>query len=54
MQPIPDMGPALPRETREEIEANNRWWRQWFIAEVGASRMRTRPAAEMEADPASV
>jgi hypothetical protein len=31
MQPIPDMGPALPQESREEIEQNNRWWQQWFI-----------------------
>jgi hypothetical protein len=31
MQPIPDMGPALPAEKREEIEQENRWWQQWFI-----------------------
>jgi hypothetical protein len=31
MQPIPEMGLALPAEKREEIEQNNRWWQQWFI-----------------------
>jgi len=31
MQPIPEMGPALPSEKREEIEQNNQWWEQWFI-----------------------
>jgi hypothetical protein len=32
MQPIPEMGPALPPEKREEIERNNRWWHEWFIS----------------------
>jgi hypothetical protein len=31
MQPIPEMGPVLPPEKREEIEQDNRWWQQWFI-----------------------
>jgi hypothetical protein len=31
MQPIPEIGTALPPEKQEEIEQNNRWWRQWFI-----------------------
>jgi hypothetical protein len=31
MQPIPEMGPALPREKQKEIEQDNRWWQQWFI-----------------------
>ena len=28
---IPEMGPALPSEKREEIERNNRWWEDWYI-----------------------
>lgn len=32
MQPILEMGPALPPEKREEIERNNRWWQEWFIS----------------------
>jgi hypothetical protein len=32
MPPIPEMGPALPTEKREEIEQNNRWWQQWYIS----------------------
>ena len=31
MQPIPETGPALPREKQEEIEQDNQWWQQWFI-----------------------
>jgi hypothetical protein len=31
VQPIPEMGPALPPESREEIEQNNRWWQEWYI-----------------------
>jgi hypothetical protein len=31
MRSIPEMGPELPPEQREEIERNNRWWQQWFI-----------------------
>jgi hypothetical protein len=31
MRPIPDRGPALPPEEREEIEQINRWWQQWLI-----------------------
>ena len=31
MQPIPEIGTALPPEKQEEIEQNNRWWQQWFI-----------------------
>jgi hypothetical protein len=31
MPPIPERGPALPQENREEVERNNRWWQQWFI-----------------------
>jgi hypothetical protein len=30
MQPIPEMGPELPPETRAEIEQNNRWWLEWL------------------------
>ena len=32
MRSIPEMGPELPPEQREEIERNNRWWQHWFIA----------------------
>jgi hypothetical protein len=31
MHPVPEMGPALPPEQREEIERDNRWWQEWFI-----------------------
>ncbi len=31
MQPIPESGPALTPDEREEVERNNRWWEQWFI-----------------------
>jgi hypothetical protein len=31
MQPIPEMGPALPPEKRAEIEHNNQWWQEWFV-----------------------
>jgi hypothetical protein len=31
LQPIPERGPALPPEQREEVEQNNRWWQQWYI-----------------------
>jgi hypothetical protein len=31
LHPIPEPGPALPPEEREEIERSNRWWQQWFI-----------------------
>jgi hypothetical protein len=31
MQPIPEMGPALPPEKQEEIERDNRWWQEWFV-----------------------
>ena len=31
MQPIPEMGRALPSEKREKIEQNNQWWQQWFV-----------------------
>ena len=31
MQPIPELGPALTSEQREEIEKNNRLWEEWLI-----------------------
>jgi hypothetical protein len=31
MPPIPEIGPELSLEQREEIERNNRWWQQWLI-----------------------
>jgi hypothetical protein len=31
MQPIPEIGPALPPQKRTEIELNNQWWQQWYI-----------------------
>jgi hypothetical protein len=31
LQSIPEMGPALSPEEREEIERNYRWWQEWFI-----------------------
>jgi hypothetical protein len=31
MQPIPELGPTLPSDQREEIERNNRWWEEWYI-----------------------
>src|SRR5262249_17841208 len=32
LQPIPEPGPALPTEEREEIERSNRWWQEWLIS----------------------
>jgi len=31
MHPIPEMGPALPPQQREEIEQNHRWWQEWCV-----------------------
>jgi hypothetical protein len=30
LQPIPEPGPDLPADRREEIRANARWWRAWL------------------------
>jgi hypothetical protein len=29
---IPEPGPQLPAEQREQIEQNNRWWEQWLAS----------------------
>jgi len=32
LPPIPDPGPELPAEERENIERNYRWWQDWLIS----------------------
>ena len=45
MQPIPEIGPVLPSEQREEIERNNRWWEQW-LKDRGWREQDIRESAE--------
>src|SRR5206468_4379939 len=32
LHPIPEPGPDLPQENREEIQQNYRWWEQWLVS----------------------
>ena len=32
LHPIPEPGPELPQENREEIQQNYRWWEQWLVS----------------------
>jgi hypothetical protein len=32
LRPIPEPGPNLPEEKREELERNHRWWEQWLAS----------------------
>ncbi len=32
LRPVPERGPDLPAEKREELERNYRWWEQWLAS----------------------
>lgn len=32
LHPIPERGPDLPAEQRQELEETVRWWEEWYIA----------------------
>jgi hypothetical protein len=32
LRPVPEPGPELPAEERENLERNHRWWREWLTS----------------------
>jgi hypothetical protein len=32
LHPIPERGPELPADKRQEIEENERWWKEWLAS----------------------